>query len=131
MSYFDEAYEKTMEHEGYYSNDPDDPGGETYKGISRIFNPSWDGWKLIDLYKTIDGFPSNLKFMDNLQKTVKIFYKLKYFDVFCGDELDKNLAMKMFDCAVNLGTYRAILFLQKSLNVLNRNEKLYKDLFED
>ncbi|MBW1801582.1 MAG: hypothetical protein JRJ85_12745, partial [Deltaproteobacteria bacterium] len=44
MAKFDEAFEKTTAIEGGYVFDPDDAGGETYKGISRRFNPSWGGW---------------------------------------------------------------------------------------
>lgn len=30
-------------HEGGYSNDPIDLGGETYKGIARNAHPNWQG----------------------------------------------------------------------------------------
>ena len=48
MANFIKSYEITCKHEGGYSFDPDDAGGETYKGISRRFNPQWSGWKIID-----------------------------------------------------------------------------------
>ena len=35
---------KIVEDEGRYSNDPDDPGGETYCGISSVHHPDWSGW---------------------------------------------------------------------------------------
>lgn len=40
MADFQESFRIAMGHEGGYSKDPDDAGGETYKGISRKFNPS-------------------------------------------------------------------------------------------
>ena len=43
--------------EGNYSNDKDDPGGETYKGISRNMNKDWEGWKIIDSYKGKKNYP--------------------------------------------------------------------------
>jgi lysozyme family protein len=30
MGNFDSAFQKVLQNEGKYSNDPDDPGGETY-----------------------------------------------------------------------------------------------------
>ncbi len=32
---YDKAFSKVMGHEGGYSHDSDDPGGETYRGIAR------------------------------------------------------------------------------------------------
>ncbi len=51
MAKFIDAYKKVLNNEGIYSNDPDDAGGETYKGISRKANPNWDGWISIDAIK--------------------------------------------------------------------------------
>ena len=44
MADFRLAYKKIEAAEGGYVNDPDDKGGETYKGISRKANPDWNGW---------------------------------------------------------------------------------------
>lgn len=42
--------------EGRYVNNPSDPGGETYCGISRVYHPAWPGWATIDAAKQlIDG----------------------------------------------------------------------------
>lgn len=131
MSYFLDAYSITMSHEGGYCNDPDDAGGETYKGISRVYNPSWIGWQMIDNYKSFDDFPKCLEFDDALQDAVKMCYKEKYFDPFRGDDMPKELALEMFDTGVNMGTGRAVKFMQVALNVLNRNQKLYQDQVED
>lgn len=122
MANFKEAFDKTMIHEGGYSNDPDDVGGETYRGIARKFNPNWEGWKIIDA-KGIDK-----KLLDPL---VENLYKEKYWNPFLGDELDQIIANEMFDTAVNMGVGRAVKFLQRSLNLLNRNGKLYSDIVED
>ena len=67
MSYFLDAYSITLQHEGGYGNDPDDVGGETYKGISRVYNPSWKGWGLIDDYKSESNFPKCLEMDSGLQ----------------------------------------------------------------
>jgi lysozyme family protein len=55
MAHFKTAYALTMGHEGIYSNNPKDRGGETYKGIARKFHPSWEGWKAIDRMKNKPG----------------------------------------------------------------------------
>ena len=44
-----------MADEGGYANNPNDRGGETYRGISRRWHPDWGGWPLIDSVKTKVG----------------------------------------------------------------------------
>lgn len=128
MNRFDAAYNKVMVIEGGYSVDKDDPGGETYKGISRIFNPTWSGWKIIDSYKEHVDFPECLDGDSNLQELVRYLYKKKYYDPFLGDQLDESVAEEMFDQAVNLGVGKAIEHLQRALNILN-TRKTPNDLY--
>jgi len=120
-----------MSHEGGYGNDPDDIGGETYKGISRVYNPNWNGWGIIDTYKSLSTFPSCLDVDDELQRRVKEYYKDKYFDDYLGDNMPKELALEMFDTSVNMDVGRSVKFLQIALNVLNRNRSLYQDQVVD
>ena len=47
MANFNQAFKKVMSAEGGYVNDPDDPGGETYKGVARKMNPRWSGWAIV------------------------------------------------------------------------------------
>ena len=116
-----------MGHEGAYSNDPDDVGGETYCGISRVYNPAWPGWDYIDEMKIGQtGFDKVV-----LEPLVRTFYKERYWNPFMGDRLQQDIANEMFDTAVNMGIGRAIKFLQQGLNALNRNATLYPDLVED
>lgn len=131
ISDFDVIFEKTMGHEGGYSNDPVDRGGETYKGIARNYHPSWEGWKIIDNTKKSPKFPLNLKSINELDILVKKFYKSTFFDVFMGDNMPHALAEEMFDTGVNMGVGRAVKFLQKALNVLNKNQSFYPDIVED
>lgn len=131
MADFKEAYDKTMGHEGGYANDKDDAGGETYKGISKVYNPSWFGWSLIDQAKTEVGFPGNLKGYGELDEAVEDFYKDKYWDVNRLDEFPQSVANEMFDTGVNMGIGRAARFLQSALNYLNRNGSLYSELVVD
>jgi lysozyme family protein len=132
MATFDEAYAITMHAEGGYSCDPDDAGGETYKGVARRYHPNWEGWMLIEAYRDSATFEKDLANDSILQNLVKKFYKENYWNVNLLDEFDSQLlAAEMFDTGVNMGTSRAAEFLQKALNYLNKNELLYDDLVVD
>ena len=131
MADFHDAYKKTLNFEGGYVNDKDDAGGETYKGISRVYNPSWYGWTLIDQEKSESDFPSCLDLDEDLYDAVEDFYKDKYWDVNRLDEFPQEVAEEMFDTGVNMGIGRAARFLQKSLNYLNRNGSLFSELVVD
>lgn len=132
MGDFNKAFTKTMGHEGEYSNDPVDFGGETYKGISRKFHPNWNGWVIIDSKKQDKDFPHNLKNSRILNDYVESFYRETYWNKFLGDLISSNnITIELFDTAVNMGVNRSVTFLQKSLNLLNRNEKMFNDLVED
>lgn len=131
MYKFDLIYAKVMIDEGGYVFDPDDPGGETYKGIARVFNPKWGGWQIIDSYKERYDFPKCLNADENLEELVRYLYKKKYYDPYLGDQLDDAIAEEMFDQSVNLGVHKAIEHLQRALNILNRNQRDYEDIKVD
>ncbi|MBC7912857.1 MAG: hypothetical protein H7Y07_01930, partial [Pyrinomonadaceae bacterium] len=58
MANFDLAYKITMHNEGGYANDPQDNGGETWKGVARNFCPKWAGWVIVDRIKA--SYPKSL-----------------------------------------------------------------------
>jgi len=130
-SSFIDAFEKTMINEGGYVNDMDDAGGETYKGISRKFNPDWYGWEIIDFHRYDPYFPKSLDDSLRLKNEVASFFKDKYWNINCLDEFSQEVAEEMFDTGVNLGVLRAAKFLQRSLNYLNRNGELFDELEVD
>ena len=104
MANFNEAFENTMKSEGGYVNDPDDPGGETYKGIARKRNSKWDGWITVDLLKQKPNFPKNLDQDEALQQKIKDFYEINYWDKVRGDSIsDQDVAESIFDFGVNAG----------------------------
>ena len=120
MAKFIDAYKKVLNNEGIYSNDPDDAGGETYKGISRKANPNWDGWISIDAIKKAHPttFKGILKKTPELEKKVQELYKDKYWDCFELDDVPSQLvAEQMFDTAVNQGQTAAIKFAQRVLDL--------------
>ena len=132
MAGFDEAFELTSAHEGGYVNDPADRGGETYRGISRVHHPDWEGWGKIDAHRGKSDFPRRLDRDDGLQAAVRAFYKHAYWDRFLGDRLpDQATANELYDTAVNMGVRKAVRFLQAALNLLNRNQSDYADLVVD
>ena len=102
MTAFDKAFDYTMEWEGgpKMTNDPDDPGGCTRFGISKRSHPDVD--------------------IENLtEEGAKTLYALGYWGGVNGNllaEKSGRLAIKVFDAGVNLGTVRAVRFLQEVLN---------------
>jgi lysozyme family protein len=129
---FKKAFEAVINgFEGKYGFDKDDPGGETYKGVARNMNRDFEGWKIIDGLRGNKDFPEVLESNIPLQASIMDFYKKNYWDKFIGDKLGAMTGTEMFDQSVNLGTGRAIEHLQKSLNLLNNQQKYYMDLSVD
>jgi lysozyme family protein len=126
--YYDEAYKETMNLEGGYANSKDDKGGETYCGIARNFHPSWEGWEFIDNIKLSQNI-NNGKYFPELESKVKKFYKICFWDVFKGDKIhDKAIAMELFDTSVNMGHKTGVCFMQRGMNVLNLDAKIWEDM---
>lgn len=129
---FINAYNETMENEGGYSCDPNDRGGETYKGITRKNFPGWPGWPIVDKHKPLKN--GEIIHSPELDTLVQSFYKEKFWDVNNLDIIDMtipDLAEKMFDAGVNVGAGKAAKWFQSSLNLLNRNQKSYPDIKVD
>jgi lysozyme family protein len=108
MAEFDKAYERMIVNEGGYKlhEVKGDTGGLTYAGIARNANPKWPGWKFIDAGEIP---PSTM---------VREFYKANYWDGVRGDELiDQEVAMTIFDFAVNAGVKVARKLAQVSVQV--------------
>jgi len=122
MTAFKTAFDKTMQREGHYSNDPVDPGGETYMGISRVFWPNWPGWDAVN-----SGIDPQIN-------SVEFFYRENFWNRFQGEAVaaySPVVAARLFDVAVNLGVHRAGKYLQTALNLLNNNRGAYPDLLVD
>jgi len=122
MAEFIIAYQKTEVFEGDYSNDPHDQGGETYKGISRKFHPDWGGWSILDLMN--DKNTKN----SQLQSLVNSFYYNEFWEFLKCEKFEQAIADELFDTAVNQGKITAAKYLQESLNLLNNNQRHYKDI---
>ncbi len=104
MAKFNLALSKVLSHEGSYVNDPDDLGGETYKGIARNSHGSWAGWQIIDSYKIKPDFPKSLEANAKLQNMVEQFYFELFWQPLKADQIqNQTSADSVFDFAVNSG----------------------------
>jgi lysozyme family protein len=111
--------EKTLAHEGLYSDHPDDRGGPTKFGITQQVARE-------------NGYTGDMR---NLTRTEAIrIYREKYwlkpgFDKI--NDINPSVAAVMLDIGVNAGPPVAVRFLQRALNALNRQGKDYPDMVVD
>lgn len=92
MNDFDKALKFVLKWEGGYSNDPNDPGGETNFGISKRSYPELDISKL------------------TLKQAKEIYYQNYWLKTGCN-EFPYPFNIVVFDTAVNMGRRRALEFL--------------------
>lgn len=103
----------------------EDSGGETYKGVSRNNNPTWEGWKIVDAWKAkLGGLKHGYKIPDpKLDAMVNALYKKKYWDEVAGDAINnQSLANFIADWGVNSGPNTAVKQVQKALGLLQDGE---------
>lgn len=94
---FDAAFDRLLGHEGAYSNNPKDPGGETMWGITIAVARA-------------NGYTGPMR---NLPKdTAKSIYRKLYWDAVKADQLADAVNFDVFDGAVNSGVSRSIKWLQ-------------------
>jgi lysozyme family protein len=130
MADFETAFNVTDQAEGRYDNDKDDRGGETYRGRARKFNPEWPGWIIIDSMKARKDFPECLDANEELQRLVKESYRQIEWNGIQGDKISNQaIANEVYDNAVNMGVKRSVEYLQRTINILNRNQR--KDMYLD
>jgi len=128
---FEKGFAATMQHEGGYSNNPNDDGGETYMGIARTKHPQWPGWPIIDECLA-HGEPLSLA--DGLAGLVRDFYRTEFWQPLrCHllDPVSEAVAEELFEASVNCGPGNGVKFLQRALNALNSRDRLYPDLVVD
>jgi len=105
--------------EGGYVNDPFDSGGETNFGITKAVAVE-------------NGYMGNMQ--DMPKATAFNIYEAKYWNKMHLDEIatiSQKVAAELATIGVNMGTPRAITFLQRSLNVLNNQQEYYPDIAAD
>ena len=99
MSAFDRCFAIVVGTEGGYVNDPNDPGGETKYGISKRAYPD------VDIAALTVG-------------DARVIYLRDYWNKVRGDDLPAELALLVFDAAVNSGVSRAVRWLQATVHVI-------------
>lgn len=116
---FDQVFHQVLIVEGGYTDDPKDSGGETCWGITKV-------------EARANGYNASMASMP--QSVARYIYQRQYWDLLNLDsvaELSLPVAQEVFDTAVNCGQGIAGKFLQRALNVLNREETDYADVRAD
>ncbi len=111
--------DKIIEVEGGYSNRAEDAGGETMFGVT------------VSVARAA-GYTGPMAEMPR-EVAVEV-YSARYWDAVKADDLavmSEAVMSEVVDTAVNCGPGRAGLFLQRALNVLNREESIYPDIVAD
>jgi len=115
------ALEMVLDYEGGHVKDPDDTGGETYRGISRRYHPEWEGWAYIDVGD-----------WNGADRLVEEFYRENYWNKLCGDSIrSQEIANELMEMCIHLGHYRVHVVLQEGVNLFNNRQKLWKDIKVD
>lgn len=104
---YQDALALVLKFEGGYVNDPDDPGGETNKGIIKT---------VYDKYRQQKNLPVR-SVRDITEEEVGDIYAANYWDAGKCGQLPPRLAVVHFDSCVNVGVTQAAKFLQRSLGV--------------
>lgn len=130
---FSKAFSDLMNVESIkLTNDPDDPGAMTCCGISRVYNPSWEGWRVIDEGLKNKTIKINKDIPTSLVETyVADLYYSKYWKPYGCDEIPEDLACEIFDQTVNPGASVMSKNLQECLNTLNYDTKTKTRKYED
>ena len=97
---FDEAFHHLLGHEGGYVNHPDDPGGETNWGVTKVVARQ-------------HGYEGLMK--DMPVGVAKAIYRKSYWDAVRADELPPVVRYAVFDAAVNSGVGTAVRWLQQAV----------------
>lgn len=95
---FEQAVTLILQHEGGEVNDKHDPGGHTKYGISKRAYP-------------------DLNIGEITEHDARQIYRRDYWDRIKGDELPEQIAIGVFDMAVNAGNRTAVQLLQRVLGV--------------
>lgn len=117
----------TIKHEGeQFTNIADDSGGETKYGVTKkSAERAKQFWHLYNWDGNISTMPK--QFAQDWY--VYDYYLAPKFNLVAEKSL--MIAEELFDSAVNTGQWTASKWLQQLLNVLNDQQKYYKDISED
>jgi len=111
---FSPVFEIIESLEGYYVNNPNDFGKETYAGITKRDNPNWEGWKFIKQEKKKGKIKWNKHFPE-LDSLVKEHYRYLWQKEPFEQINDSELRAFVFDFRIH-SSY-SITLIQRSLQI--------------
>ncbi len=114
---YDYALDVALAQEGGYSNNPNDPGGSTYKGVTQA---------TFNAYRAARG-DNNTDVRTATDAEISDIYRTMYWNAVSGDTLPSGLDLAAFDAAINTGPREAAFFLQRALNAVGLKENLIVD----
>jgi len=101
---FDQAFERLIGHEGGYSNNPADPGGETMYGVTlRVARKN--------------GYSGAMRHLPLSE--AKRIAKTEYWDAVKADLIPGPVRFDVFDAAYHSGVTQAIKWVQRSVGILD------------
>jgi lysozyme family protein len=115
MADFQKSIARVLSHEGGYANIAADSGGETYKGIARIPNPDWIGWREIDNVKKTRTLKRNA-FIPEADPYVLAFYKSRFWNPILDQVKDQRAADAILDSLTLHGISGGSVLVQKAIN---------------
>lgn len=102
MTAFDQAFDRIMGHEGGYTNNPQDPGGETMWGVT----------KRVAVAHGYQGAMADLP-----RETAKQIAREAYWDRAQCSAYAPAISFQLMDAAYNHGIENAVRFLQRAVGV--------------
>lgn len=100
MSKFSEFFTRLMGHEGGYSNNPSDPGGETMWGVTKAVARKY-------------GYNGPMKQLP--KATAEKIVDAMYWQAIDGEHLPPAIAWHVLDAAYNHGTGTSVKLLQRAV----------------
>lgn len=114
---FDDCYKAVRQAEGGWDPAPkDDPGGDTFCGITRNFDKSWAGWAIIDKLLADGVDPSTWTQNTGLMNLVEDFYLDIWHKLGLDQVLTPALQASVFGGVFNDGP-RVVGMLQYVLGI--------------
>jgi lysozyme family protein len=105
--------------EGGFVNNPKDPGGMTYRGISRRWFKKWSGWNFIDNYLNKGWVLNDVNVIAELEPSVLDLYETEFWNKYKLNLINlKPLALVMFSLIINRSGSSIVKDLQKAINDL-------------
>lgn len=136
MPSFKVCYPIISENEGGWVLDPQDPGKETFRGVTRRDWGWLSMWLVIDRCKP-DGMNLNPELLTEadwaiIDKDCEFVALHGYWNRMRGDDLiNQSLANMLVDSAYLNGVHQASIFLQRGLNKQNMQGLLFPNMVKD